>query len=464
MEQAEEDGEALRARRRAQVLRQCREAAEAWQRQPGRNLVLLFDGTGNILGNSQDTNVVKLLRLLRKVPPYEAAREQIVYYDPGVGTANDFPPAGIAARTRGTLRQLMGLVLGQGAFENIAEAYTFLCGSWQPGDRIFLFGFSRGAFTARAVAGMANMYGLVQSTGLPLVRALVRTYFAEPGAGRDAFAADVIANFSLGRTPLLHFTGVWDTVETIGLTGGVSITNSSRFEHKRFVHVRHALSLHETRIPYRPREYTAPDFNAREQALRSFDQRWFRGVHSDIGGSYAEDGLSNITLNWMIRESRACGLEVADGAHREDPLQPLHDQALDSPFWVLAGLDARDRRNIAAPIDPSALPLHDARPAQRHGGVLAKSAGMLLFVLAVVLGLLALRGVGGVLLDAAFFIAAWAWLPYPLAWALRRWCARAILQGRPLPVPASRAYLLLWLLLAAGVLSVFLHRWWPPRL
>lgn len=501
---------AFRAACRAETLKQSIEAEAEWERNPGRNLVLLFDGTGNVLGNSRDTNVVKLLGMLTKSPPNGEGPKQIAYYDPGVGTHNEFPPAGVGARSRGLWQVLQGLALGQGAFENVSEGYEFLCREYQPGDRIWLFGFSRGAFTARAVGGMVNMYGLVYPAGLPMVRTLVRTYFAETkrdsgtrkGAprkrntkeDRDNFAADVVKQFSLGRTPLIHFTGVWDTVETIGLTGGVSITNSAELEHKRFVHVRHALALHETRQKYKPREYKTPRFTEAEAAVRSFKQCWFRGVHSDIGGSYVQHGLSDITLNWMVQEARDRGLKMTEqDPPPGNPKEQMHDQALDSPYWILTGLDARGRPKDA-PINSSALPIAEATPAQRTTtSWIAKYAGYLLAVVAAAMLMFTLQaGKDACNLDASpgwvalvpfafqllapfreslhmscsepamssavwrdFFLLAayWLWLPYPVAWAVRRWCAKAIAAGSSLPTVASKIHIGLWLVLLSDLLE-----------
>ncbi|MDB5870881.1 MAG: hypothetical protein JWQ07_323 [Ramlibacter sp.] len=432
---------------REDVLAECEAADRNWAAAPGRNLVLLFDGTGNILGNNQDTNVVKMLRLLVKHSPAAPQRPaQVVYYDPGVGTTNEFPAASIASKVAGFFRQVKGLALGSGAFENITQAYEFLASNHEEGDRIYLFGFSRGAFTARAVGGMVNMYGLVHAPGLPLIRNLVRNYFAKPSPEREGFTQDVIDNFSLGRTPLVHFIGVWDTVETIGsgLLGGVSISNSKDFERKRFVHVRHAMSLHETRSKYKPRGYTAPKFTPQEEACRSFDERWFRGVHSDIGGSYARDGLSNVTLAWMVGQGQARGLLLAKAnPHVPDASVPMHDQTLDSPYWAWTGMNAR-ARDGGAVIDDSAKPIEDAKPAVRSPGAWKwQLAGWLLYVLLVILLWQAWRDGGspapmctaaevrdGLCLDWAILITMALWLAYPVAWALRRLAAHAILKGQ----------------------------------
>ncbi|SFD57622.1 DUF2235 domain-containing protein [Paracidovorax konjaci] len=487
---------------RDEVLRQCIEAQERWAAAPGRNLVLLFDGTGNILGNEQDTNVVKLLRMLDKGPAADGqGPEQLVYYDPGVGTANVFPAANPGSELRETAERLAGLALGSGVFPNIAGAYEFLVRTYREGDRIYLLGFSRGAFTARAVAGMVNMYGLIHPEGLPLLDSLVRTYFAPPRrrnrAGtrqREEFARDVIDNFSLGRTPLVHFVGVWDTVESIGsgALGGIKITNSTDFARKRFVHVRHAMSLYESRRPYTPRRYTDPQFTAQERPQRSFAQRWFRGVHSDVGGSYARDGLSQITLRWMAEEAFAQGLRLDRSQLRPgDPLTAMHDQAYDCPYWVWAGLDARERHPNDT-IDASALPVAAAVPADHVPRTQPWRA--LGWVLPVVVAALfvgtALADRGACALDGApawvrllpsahqltahwhaewgitcaanavhraiawdwALIAAYAaWIAYPLAWALRRLVAAAVPRGRRLGWLARYANAFMALLLVSDV-------------
>ena len=363
---AREDAEV--AERRHAVLAQCRVAEAAWQQQPGRTLMLFLDGTGNMLGVNSDTNVVKLFRAVDK----SAAARQIAYYDPGVGSANEFPAVGPLERHLRRAAQLVSLALGRGVFDNLAEAYRFLVENYRDGDRICIFGFSRGAFTARAVGGMVNMYGLVHPAGLAILPAMVRSYFSpkdaanRAGRGREEFARDVAAHFSLDRRPLIHFVGVWDTVESVGLDlfgRGLKISNNPSIADKRFVHVRHALALHETRHKYAPRSYTAPDFDAEEQRHRSFDERWFRGNHSDVGGSYQDDGLSNVTLAWMMTEAAGCGLRFTPGpALPVNPLQPLHDQVRQVPFWAWTGLGSRPRKP-AELLHPSAQPVGGAEPA-----------------------------------------------------------------------------------------------------
>lgn len=424
---------------RDDVLRECIAAEALWAEKPGRNLVLLFDGTGNILGNDQDTNVVKLLRMLHKGPdPGGRGPEQLVYYDPGVGTDNVFPPASALGRLSERIDRLTGLALGSGVFPNIAGAYEFLVRTYREGDRIYLLGFSRGAFTARAVAGMLNMYGLIHPEGLPLLDNMVRIYFAPPRRDnpsgtrqREDFARDVVENFARGRTPLVHFAGVWDTVESIGgPLIGLKISNSADFANKRFVHVRHAMSLHESRQPYTPRRYEDPHFSARELPHRSFAQRWFRGVHSDVGGSYARDGLSRITLRWMADEAFAQGLRMDRSQLLPgDPHTAMHDQAYDCPYWAWGGLNAR-QREPGDVVDASAMPVAAAVPAQHVQRTQPwRTIGWVLPV--AVAALWAARGEARAF-DIAFAIACVAWVAYPVAWALRRLVAQAVPRGRPL--------------------------------
>lgn len=458
---------------REDVLAQCIAQERRWAHAPGRQLVLLFDGTGNILGNRADTNVVKLMRALAKHGPHDARRPaQVVYYDPGVGTNNEFPAAGWSAWLASALRQARGLALGSGAFENIAQAYEFLVREHREGDRIFLFGFSRGAFCARAVSGMVNMFGLVHTSGLPLLRSLVRAYFAAPSDDRQAFAADVVMQFSVGRQPLVHFVGVWDTVETIGsgMAGGVRITNSRDLADKRIVHVRHAMALHETRAHYLPRDFTPPQFSAEELAHRSFDQRWFRGVHSDIGGSYARAGLSDITLAWMAREAQACGL-MLDGPLplSPDPATPLHDQTLESPGWVWTGLDSRERE-AGIPVDSTAQPVTGATPAARSvRGGMVDALGWLVALLALALGGWS-AGLGGAgdapawqgWRHAAFLVAYAVALAWPMAWALRRWCHGVVGQGTRLPWLGRKTHRFMQALVLADAARLA-HGAWPLR-
>lgn len=493
----------LSAKDRQQILEECIASEARWKEKPGRNLVLLFDGTGNILGNHQDTNVVRLLHLLQKEQVDSAdARRQVVYYDPGVGSNNEFPVDGTGAWIASKLRLLGGLAMGRGVFENIADAYLFLVRNYRIGDRIFLFGFSRGAFTARALGGLLNMYGLVAEAGVPLIPKIVTNYFASDdqvnraGKSRNDFVEEIRANFSSGRAPLVHFTGVWDSVETIGsgFFGGIRITNHSDLEGKGFVHVRQALSIHETRVKYAPRMYTPPRFTEQESACRSFDQAWFRGVHSDIGGSYQRAGLSLISLNWIVDPAIEHGLLVVAPLPDEgDPGTAVHDQTYESPFWAWTGIDARERGEEDR-IHSSAIPVEAAAPAETYPPARkSREIGALLTVLVAACATgawLAHAAAGspvsstlasvllpqaqagqsapatlaqvrqGVLLEHAllletlYLVMLTLWLAYPMAFALRRMARLAIIEGRRLGFLARHCKVVMALLVITGAYKV----------
>jgi uncharacterized protein (DUF2235 family) len=324
---------------------------------PPRNLIVCCDGTGNIWGNGHDTNVVKLVRVLQKDD------QQLVYYDPGVGTTDNFPPVGFWDKIKENTRRVVGLTLADGLYDSIGRGYQFLVDNFREGDRISVFGFSRGAFTARSIAGLVNEFGIVQSGARTLVALIVRTYFMKPrhrparqDKTRCSVAADIRQNFCspAGSQAYVHFVGVWDTVASVGLLG-LKIKTDTNVRTKNYQHVRHAVSLDETRWKYSPRLYT--DEGAPMRPGQSYEQVWFNGCHSDVGGSYAEAELSNIALRWMIDEASAPGVDLRFTADADkisgDANGLLHDEPFRSPWWTLVGLsrrvrpkDAKDHQSI----------------------------------------------------------------------------------------------------------------------
>lgn len=323
-----------------------------------RNLIVCCDGTGNIwLPGSAKTNVAKLFEVLEKTD------EQIAYYDPGVGT----PDGSLSGDENGGLaikdiaRRVGGLTWGDGIWQNVAQAYEFLMDNYRAGDRIYLFGFSRGAFTVRAVSGMVHMFGLLQHHHKNLIPSLLRVYRSpEKGAargresGRQKTAREFKQQFALtfpgapiddpARVPI-HFIGVWDTVESVGVAEFLGGKISSEPTVKpEFIHVRHALALDEIRWPFKPREYIEPHLP--DDGVRTFKQVWFRGAHSDVGGSYSDDqGLSNTAWHWMVREAFDKGLLLKNNALTQHPTNPfgvLHSEITSSPPWILAGAFQRE--------------------------------------------------------------------------------------------------------------------------
>ena len=314
-----------------------------------RNLVVCCDGTGDAFGVC-NSNVVKLYASLRW------NRRQLGYYHPGVGTMG--APTARNAWQRGWSR-LLGLAFGAGVLADVADAYRFLMERYRPGDRIFLFGFSRGAYTVRALASLIWVFGLLppgHAAQIPyLLRRLRRLgrSWTRAGAGEaNAFRA------VFSRPCPIHFLGVWDTVSSIGWIG-----NRLRLPYiladAGIGTARQALSIDERRCQYRDlplracrlRRPAGADRSRAADRNQDCKQVWFAGVHSDVGGSYAEaeSGLSKLALEWMLEQAQAAGLIVDDRKAatvlgyrrgpgppqaRPDPNAPLH-QSLRGWWWGL---------------------------------------------------------------------------------------------------------------------------------
>ncbi|MGM0412824.1 MAG: phospholipase effector Tle1 domain-containing protein [Pseudomonadota bacterium] len=197
-----------------------------------RNLVFCCDGTGHI-AEAPATNVVHLHRRLRDAPATQLSR-----YEPGVGTFSVLTPW-----RGGPVGRALGLLFGYGLRRNIDNGHRFLTEHYRQGDRIFLFGFSRGAYAVRALAGR------LEAERLPV-----------------------------------HFLGAWDTVASLGY-----LIRRRTFDARATpgaTHVRHALAMDEKRPKFEPLRWTEPplaDHQSREEV-------WFPGAHADVGGGYPERG------------------------------------------------------------------------------------------------------------------------------------------------------------------------------
>ncbi|HSH89883.1 MAG TPA: DUF2235 domain-containing protein, partial [Ramlibacter sp.] len=317
-----------------------------------RQLVVLCDGTNNnITGGRADTNVLKLMGLL------EPDERQLVFYDPGVGNASALPGATWMDRVRRRMDRLWGLAFGRGAYENIAEAYKFLMRSYEPGDQVFIFGFSRGAFTARAVAGLVNQFGILRRQHGNLVDTLIHVYFSDAKTGSkkkehiDKVSEDIrrlCTPPGSSDTHKVWFVGVWDTVSSIGLPPFTrEIHKPATVSGKRMVHVRQALALDEHRRPFRARLYAENNFETPNQQGQTFKQEWFSGAHCDIGGGNeaGHERLSDEALLWLVKEASDKDLRV--GTPQLSTSAPrVHCESHANPWWVVAGLCVREKTRV----------------------------------------------------------------------------------------------------------------------
>ncbi|AUW58745.1 hypothetical protein C1T17_12195 [Sphingobium sp. SCG-1] len=276
-----------------------------------RNLVLLLDGTSNeVKGNL--TNVVKLYRCA------ERSGNQRVFYHPGIGTVpltTDWSPAAQSAIAT------FGLATGWGLDANILAAYCYLIDIYEPDDRIFLFGFSRGAYTARAVAGLIHLIGLLERDQRNLAEYALKAYKRAHREDR----LDIAWQFRRvigGRRVLIHFLGVWDTVASVFVRPGLLRFPSQSFlpytKSNPSIRVfRQAAAIDERRRMFRlyhwtPDQSFKPDPFADAEGAQDQQTVWFAGDHSDVGGGWVEteSQIAKFPLIWMAREAQKHGLEL----------------------------------------------------------------------------------------------------------------------------------------------------------
>ena len=259
-----------------------------------KNIVICCDGTGNEFGK-QKSNVIKLYETLIR------NASQIAYYHPGVGTMgarNALSPVGK------WWTRVIGLAFGYGISDNIADAYQFLMKNFQSDDSVYVFGFSRGAYTARALCGMLHIVGLLTAGNEGLIPYAIR--MIKQKEIDFGVAAEFKKTFS--RECKTHFVGVWDTVSSVGwVYNAVHFPFTRATKNADFHIVRHAVSIDERRAFFRENLFGEP-----HDPQQDIKEVWFAGVHSDVGGSYpeAESQLSKIALQWMLCEAELAGLLV----------------------------------------------------------------------------------------------------------------------------------------------------------
>ncbi len=256
----------------------------------GRNLVLCLDGTNNKY-DARNTNVVKIHTMLDRSRP-----DQVAYYQPGIGT---FAPPGVWGRAHRWTVTRLDLAVAWLLGEHVTDAYRFLMRYYEQGDNIYIFGFSRGAYTARVLAAMLFKVGLLGQGNEELVSFAWNIYRRE----RDA---RLYTNFryTFGRKVRVRFLGLWDTVSSVGWLWAPKSFDFTANNPGVDI-VRHAVAIDERRAYFVQNLWTPHPPQGQDVA-----QVWFAGVHCDVGGGYreCESGLSKITLGWMTREAEQAGL------------------------------------------------------------------------------------------------------------------------------------------------------------
>jgi uncharacterized protein (DUF2235 family) len=299
-----------------------------------KRILVCCDGTWNRPdqvhnGEVCASNVTKLARCVAPVDP--TGVPQLMFYDKGVGT--------------GHFDRIRGGACGWGIKRKILDAYRFLMINYQEGDELFFFGFSRGAYTVRSTFGLIRNSGLLKpefAHKLPDAYALYRR--RDDASHPDKVESELFRR-SYSHEPRAKFIGVWDTVGALGLpVGGLLQFFNSRWKFHDMTlsswvdNAFQALAIDERRKPFQPAIWEQSP-KAQGQVL---EQVWFAGVHSNVGGSYPQAGLSDIALLWMMAKAEACGLTVDRNSMDtvNHPQPDAHGKLYDSQtaWYKLAGL------------------------------------------------------------------------------------------------------------------------------
>ncbi|MEA1954376.1 MAG: DUF2235 domain-containing protein [Campylobacterota bacterium] len=298
-----------------------------------RKIILLSDGTGNGAAKKERTNVWRLYNALDL-----HKSDQVAYYDDGVGSEEFLP------------LQILGGAFGFGLKRNVLELYKFLCRNYKDGDKIYLLGFSRGAFTVRILAGLIARCGLytdyTSETDLDeRVKnnySLFRTGFTHRGLSKIYFILNDVHEYKDGTLfPEIEFIGVWDTVDAYGFPVDEITSFWDRFIFPIYFpnqklspkvkRANQALCIDDERQTFHPILWDECDESALEAegkvTANRIEQVWFSGAHSDVGGGYPMNNLALVSLDWMISkievsESRTDGLIFISGIRNE-----IHNQS-----------------------------------------------------------------------------------------------------------------------------------------
>jgi uncharacterized protein (DUF2235 family) len=268
-----------------------------------KRVILCADGTWNVRDQidkatkkRHPSNVTKVARAVRRRASNGV--DQIVYYHDGVGTA-------------GGLDRFTGGAFGEGIEANIRDLYRFIVYNYEPGDELYYFGFSRGAFTVRTLAGFMNKVSLTHKDDDYYVPEIYDCYEGSKGPGSPEWTKAFHNIKDTHPCPPIRFIGAWDTVGALGAPGFLGqIFNKGKYRYhdielnKNIENAYQALAIDEHRKPFQPNLWTRlPGWRG------NLEQAWFPGVHCNVGGGYSPDGLANEALHWIVEKAENFGLE-----------------------------------------------------------------------------------------------------------------------------------------------------------
>lgn len=298
-----------------------------------QRLIIQFDGTWN--DPADQTNVYRLSRHLHD---YDGDIKQKFFYDPGVGT--DW------------WNKYRGGLFGFGLTKNLLQGYEWLAKRYNEGDEIWIFGFSRGAYTARSLVGLVRKCGLLHITTPSLLNQAEQLY-RDKSLHPDSEECQTFRE-DYSREVKIHFIGVWDTVKALGVPG-LAISKGSRYAwHDNELtgiveRAYHAMALDEHRKAYDTLLWTTPDGN-KKATHTEVEQRWFIGAHANVGGGYGKsDSLSTIPLSWLLKQAQNAGLKTdtfnaADNAWQQAPKDSFKEFVAGVYAWFKGLISKGDGR------------------------------------------------------------------------------------------------------------------------
>lgn len=272
-----------------------------------KNIVICCDGTGNQVTVKENSNIVHLFACLEK------SENQNCFYSQGLGTSS---PLWVERNRSKFWFKLKAKAFGNSLKLNVLNAYKFIMDHYDEGDKIFLFGFSRGAYTVRVVAGLIRMFGIIQKGNyahLEQLFDLYENYKSKKKSKKEGktnewkvsddvkIAARIKSSFSKGGK--IAFMGIWDSVSSIGNIFFPNTNLPYTYDLKYIKTVRHAVSIDEKRKNFYFQK-------VRPDTHKDLKEVFFSGDHSDIGGSHSKEGLSKLTLEWMLGEASLFGLKL----------------------------------------------------------------------------------------------------------------------------------------------------------
>lgn len=320
-----------------------------------KNIVVCCDGTCNQFG-AVNTNVVRLFQSIER-----NSSEQVAFYDPGVGT---FAARFLSFNAGKFFGKFLGAAFGYGVKTNMETCYRFLMDIYEEGDRVYIFGFSRGAYTARSLAAMLDKCGLLYRHHQNMIPYMSRLYFGKKPAKE---VADFKETYCREYNP--YFVGVWDTVGSLGWFYATrQFVNNKLCPRVKYAY--QAFSIDEKRRNFMPTPWDesalAPD--------QVVGQVWFAGVHSDVGGGYPDHSLADIPFRWVADHAKAHGVRFQEGSPENvvgDPLGKIHKSYKGG--WRLLGSRQRKVPDNAQ-INPSVQERMEYDPTYRPRNLPRRSA------------------------------------------------------------------------------------------